>query len=293
MRIIFIGSVVFSQQALIRLIEMRANVVGVCTLEQSTVNADHSDLSSVCKAHDIPCVYAPDVNAAESMSWIADKQPDIIFCFGWSKLIRKKLLSIAPMGVVGFHPAALPANRGRHPIIWALVLGLKETASTFFLMDEGADSGDILAQERVEIRDEDNATTLYEKITQCALGQISCFVPKLASNTCPRSPQDDNRANVWRKRGKEDGRIDWRMSAHSVRNLVRGLARPYVGASFLYEGQEYIVWNTEIIANVPDNAEPGKVLEVSGAGPIIKCGEQGVRLLKMEPAFRPPCGEYL
>ena len=61
-----------------------------------------------------------------------------------------RILDLAPLGIIGFHPAALPRNRGRHPIVWALVLGLEETASTFFFMDKGADTGDILSQEKIK-----------------------------------------------------------------------------------------------------------------------------------------------
>jgi methionyl-tRNA formyltransferase len=63
------------------------------------------------------------------------------FCLGWSNLLKAEILKAAPLGVIGFHPAALPANRGRHPLIWALGLGLDETATTFFFMDKGADRG--------------------------------------------------------------------------------------------------------------------------------------------------------
>ena len=59
-------------------------------------------------------------------------RPDIIFCFGWSRLIKEELLKIPKKGVVGYHPAMLPKNRGRHPLIWALALGIKTTGSTFF-----------------------------------------------------------------------------------------------------------------------------------------------------------------
>ena len=83
------------------------------------------------------------------------------------------------MGIVGYHPAALPSNRGRHPLIWALVLGLTETASTFFFMDEGADSGDILDQRPVSILPSDDAKSLYERISQVAISQIRDFVPRL------------------------------------------------------------------------------------------------------------------
>lgn len=293
MRIIFIGAVSFSRSALERLIEIQAGVVGVCTLKESSINADHSDLSGVCEANGIPWVHAPDINSDESFQWIADKQPDVIFCFGWSRLIRKRLLNLTPLGVIGFHPAALPANRGRHPLIWALVLGLKETASTFFFMDEGADCGDILSQKMIKIEDGDNVGTLYKKVTRAALGQIQIFVPQLAAGKFPRMAQNNQHANTWRKRSKADGQIDWRMSARSIHNLVRGLARPYVGAHFLYHGHEFKVWNTELVMDVLQNIEPGKVIDVSARGPAVRCGEHGIRLLETEPPFNPVPGEYL
>ena len=79
---------------------------------------------------------------------------------------------------MGYHPASLPENRGRHPIIWALALGLKKSASTFFFMEEGADDGDILSQKEFEILYEDDAKSLYEKVTDMALNQIEDFLPK-------------------------------------------------------------------------------------------------------------------
>lgn len=65
------------------------------------------------------------------MNFISSLNPDIIYCFGWSKLLSPEIFCLAPKGVIGFHPTKLPHNRGRHPIIWSLVLGLEETASTF------------------------------------------------------------------------------------------------------------------------------------------------------------------
>ena len=104
----------------------------------------------------------------------------MIYCFGWSLLDES--LSIAPLGVMGFHPAKLPQNRGRHPIIWALALGLDETASTFFKMDLGADSGAILSQEVIEIKPNDNATSLYENILTVAERQVQEFTIELAND---------------------------------------------------------------------------------------------------------------
>lgn len=293
MRIIFIGTVEFSRRALERLLSMKAEVVGVCTLQESKFNSDHVNLNLTCKAHDIPWMYAEDINSAETLGWIKDKSPDVVFCFGWSRLLKKNLLGLAPLGVVGYHPAALPANRGRHPLIWALVLGLEKTASTFFFMDTGADSGDIISQREITIDSEDNARSLYDKVINCALDQIEEFVPQLAKGTYQRQKQDSQLANTWRKRDGADGKIDWRMSAHLIHNLVRGLAKPYVGAHFIVDGQEVKVWKAVVVGDVPKNIEPGKVLMLKDFMPVVKCGEDAICLLALEPSIELNVGRYL
>jgi methionyl-tRNA formyltransferase len=293
MRIVFIGTVEFSLRALERLLGMNAEVVGVCTLQKSKFNADHVDLAQLSNKHEIPWCYAEDINSADVMRWIRDRSPDVIFCFGWSRLLKQDLLGLAPLGVVGFHPAALPANRGRHPLIWALILGLEKTASTFFFMDAEADSGDILSQREILIDNGDDARSLYSKVTQTALEQITEFVPQLASGTFVRHTQDHQHTNTWRKRDSTDGKIDWRMSARSIHNLVRGLSKPYVGAHFIVDGQEIKVWKTAVVTDVPINLEPGKVLMQIGARPVVKCGEDAICLLVTEPSFDPILGSYL
>lgn len=105
--------------------------------------------------------------------------PDIGFCFSWSQLIKKEIINLFPKGIVGFHPALLPQNRGRHPLIWALALDLSETASTFFLINEGADEGDIISQRLISISYEDDAKTLYDKVLDAAIEQQSELVESL------------------------------------------------------------------------------------------------------------------
>lgn len=293
MRIVFAGMVEFSRSALEHLLAIEAEVVGICTLKESKFNADHVDLSGISAAHGIPWIYADNINSAKSLQWVADKAPDVIYCFGWSRLLNADLLQLAPLGVVGFHPAALPANRGRHPLIWALALGLDKTASTFFFMDAGADSGDILSQCEVIIDASDDARSLYGKVTAIAISQIEEFTPQLASRSFLRKPQPPQFANTWRKRGTADGRIDWRMSAQSIHNLVRGLTKPYVGAHFMADGKEIKVWKTAISPGSHKNIEPGKVLMPSGTGTVVKCGEDAVCLLETDPPFEPIVGSYL
>lgn len=293
MRIVFIGAVKFSLSTLAHLVALNAEIVGVCTLRQSKFNADHVDLTAFCEANGIPSFYVDDINSEEALRWIQKKLPDIIFCFGWSKLLKKDLLMVAPLGVVGFHPAALPANRGRHPIIWALVLGLKKTASTFFFMDAGADSGDILSQEEILINEEDNACTLYEKIIYTAENQITRFLPQIINGSFQRVKQDHQLSNSWRRRVEQDGSIDWRMSAQAIHNLVRGLTFPYSGAHFFLNGKEVKVWKTSIVLDAPDNMEPGKVTSYVDGVLVVKCGSNAIALLAIDPAIKIQAGSYL
>lgn len=293
MKILFIGSVTFSANALQQLIKMQADIVGVCTLKQSEFNSDHQDLSHIADQAHIPVCYTPDINSIDALNWIRQRNPDVIFCFGWSRLIRAPLLGLPRLGVIGFHPAALPANRGRHPLIWALVLGLPKTASTFFFLDEGTDSGDILSQVSLDISEKDNAGTLYKRVTEVAMEQIQEFVPRLADGSFQRQQQDASKANVWRKRGPADGCIDWRMSAESIYNLVRGLTRPYIGAHFVHSGALIKVWHSEHEPNVPANIEPGKILAIDSRGVLVKAGIGGIRLLEIDPEINLEVGSYL
>lgn len=293
MKILFVGAVEFSAKALQKLIELHANVVGVCTLEASVLNADHLDLTAIAQGAAIPVRYASDINSPETLDWISALKPDVVFCFGWSRLIKRPLLDLAAMGVVGYHPSLLPANRGRHPLIWALALGLRETGSTFFFMDEGADTGDILSQRVLPILAEDDAGSLYSKMTAVALSQIEEFLPLLSTCTFVRRPQERGSGNTWRKRGRQDGQIDWRMSALSIHNLVRGLARPYVGAHFMRDGQDIRVWRTEITETSQPNLEPGKVLASDARGVVVNTGQGAIRLLQIEPSVNMSVGEYL
>ena len=200
MRIVLIGCVEFSKRTLEKLISLGANIVGVVTRLAPGINSDFADLSILCRDAGIPCKYVEDINSTESINWIASRDPEIIFCFGWSALLKKQVLTLAPRGVLGYHPALLPRNRGRHPLIWTLALGLKESGSTFFFMDEGADHGDILSQFVVPVYDNDDARSVYDRITETGLAQIELFLPKLIANSHTRSRQDDSIANVWRRR---------------------------------------------------------------------------------------------
>lgn len=297
MNIVLIGCVEFSYMTLKHLLTLKdIKIVGIITRKESAFNADFHSLEPLAIEKEIPCFFAKGNDQNDMVEWLTKLKPDVVYCFGWSYLLKEEILKIPRLGVIGYHPAALPLNRGRHPIIWALALGLNETASTFFFMDEGADSGDILSQKKVQIAIDDDALSFYRKLTAVAIGQISDFTLQLAANDFPKIHQDHSKANYWRKRTKSDGQIDWRMSSKSIYNLVRALARPYVGAHCISGTEEIKIWKTEIVdPQFPDlkNIEPGNVLQVDDQNIVVKCGEGVLKLIDHEFKTLPEKGCYL
>lgn len=292
MKIVYIGCVEFSKLALLKLIDLNAEIVGIVTKEDSTFNADFCDISEIANLYSIPFKKVRDINHPNNISWIKKLSPDILFCFGWSSLLKNDLLNIAPMGVVGYHPADLPNNKGRHPLIWAKVLGLEETASTFFFMDSTVDGGDILDKVKFSIAFEENATELYKKMTNIAILQIESFLPMLISGTYTRKPQKKYLGNEWRKRGKQDGSMDFRMTTRDLCNLVRALAKPYAGAHCKYEGIEAKVWQVEPGRFTFRNIEPGKVLSINGKVIEVKTADASIFLVDHEIEILPALNSY-
>lgn len=295
MKVVFIGCVHFSKAMLEHIMTIDCiEVVGVITKKGSKINDDFSFLQPVALLHNIPCFFYNNKDDNDALYlWVKEKEPDVIYCFGWSHLLREDLISIPKIGVIGYHPAALPKNRGRHPFIWALALGLKETASTFFFIDPGVDSGDILDQVSIKIEDTDNVFSLYQRATELAMRQVEVFSPKLADDTFTRLSQNMSKTTHWRKRNKEDGRIDWRMSVKGVCNLVRALTRPYVGAHCMYKGEEIKIWKVRHSYKCEPNIEPGKIIDINQNEIHIKCEDGVIKLIEHEFNPLPEIGMYL
>ena len=298
MKVGVIGCVEFSEAMLRTLLDApEVEVVGVVTKTMSAFNSDFRDLGPLAQSHGAPVFHQGAGDQQAMIDWFRALAPDVIFCVGWPNLLDEGLLDIPRHGVVGYHPTDLPRNRGRHPIIWTLALGLEETASTFFRIDGGVDSGPILSKVKVPIGPDDDAGVLYARLIEAGRAQLSEIVRRLATGRQTLTEQDLGQGNVWRKRSKADGRIDWRMSARTIHNLVRALNRPYPGAwCEVGSGEarrEINIWKTRPAPCDQINLEPGRVLKVAGAVILVKAGDGAVEIIEHDFDVLPTEGDYL
>jgi methionyl-tRNA formyltransferase len=293
MKILVIGTVEFTKQMLQVLLNANINICGLISMPTNKLNSDYFDFREFAKSNKIPHLQVYEINSKEVRDWILKSNPDVIFCLGWSRIISTEILNIPTFGTIGYHPSELPMNRGRHPIIWALVLGLEKTGSSFFLMNEHADSGDIISQEIVIINPDDNSNDLYNKLIKVASSQILDICKNLVIGKLELSPQDTSVINYWRRRTKEDGKIDFRMSSKSIFNHVRALAKPYPGSYLIYKGQEVKIWNVNVVPCSNSNIEPGKIIDVSNRIITVKSGDGAVNIIDHEFIDLPFTGDYL
>ncbi|KIU35804.1 bifunctional UDP-4-amino-4-deoxy-L-arabinose formyltransferase/UDP-glucuronic acid oxidase ArnA [Atlantibacter hermannii] len=222
-------------------------------------------------------VFAPDdVNHALWVERIQKMAPDMIFSFYYRALLSEKILATARLGAYNLHGSLLPTYRGRAPLNWVLVNGESETGVTLHRMVARADAGDILAQERIAIADDDDAMSLHQKLVACAKILLASCLPTMKQGLIDGVQQDESRASVMPGRTPEDGRIEWSLPAKSIANLVRAVTDPWPGA-FGYVGTtKFIVWKAKA-HDIVHTAKPGTALSINPL--IIACGEGALEVL--------------
>lgn len=294
-RYIFVGSVEYSAYCLTALLEMNVNIIDIMcpNKDVSKFNSDYFDIGYVAKDFGKKVYYFK--NIKDEAEHIKEKNPDVVFVLGLSQLIPRHILEIPTIGFIGSHPALLPKNRGRHPIIWAIANGLNKSGITLFWMDEGVDTGDIWGQKEFEIDISDDASSVYEKVKKLSVAILKENIPDLDKGIIKRIKQDNLEANYWRKRTYKDGEIDWRMSSKRIYDLVRALSKPYMGAHCLHKEKEVKILKIKVLNEIErfENLEPGKVIAVNDSFVKVKTGDGVIEIIEHNFDHLPAVGDYL
>ena len=168
MNIIFIGGVKFSRDLLESILENNWSISSVFSYDNSKKKfySDFASFEEITTRFNVKHFKVDNINDKKNIEIIKEIKPDLILVMGWSQLLKNDILKIPKLGVIGSHPTELPKYRGRAPIPWSILKGLKESALTFFYIDEGTDDGDIIDQRKFKITDNDDATSIYNKIIE-------------------------------------------------------------------------------------------------------------------------------
>jgi methionyl-tRNA formyltransferase len=211
--------------------------------DRATTKSGRVYLDDFCTRHRIDLVKSPNVNDDEVRAAITAKGIDWLFIIGWSQIARQELLASPRRGALGMHPTLLPEGRGRAAVPWAILKGLPETGVTLFQLDEGVDTGPIIAQRRIPLNPETTATELYADVERAHTQLIADVWPNVVADRLQPTPQDPTAGSVWPGRRPEDGEIRSDMTIEQALRLIRATTRPYPGAFHLRPDAVLRIWS--------------------------------------------------
>ena len=274
MKIVFIGGVKFSHSILETILKGGFSIDLVFSYDESKENfySDYISFDEITKKHKIKHVEVMNINDIKNVELIKKIQPDLILVMGWSQLLKDEILKIPKLGVIGSHPTELPKYRGRAPIPWTILKDLKKSAETFFWIEEGTDSGDILDQEIFLIHSNENARSLYDKITDLGKKMIIRNLKLIEQGTIIRKKQDSTKfIEYWKKRTVEDGKINWNCLSNDIHKLVRATTEPYPGAFTFFRNGKIKIWKALLTTQV--SYKPGKIMQINNLGVFVGTGD--------------------
>ncbi len=216
----------------------------------------------------------------ETVAALSALGPDAAVVAAYGKFLPRVVLDIFPRGALNLHPSLLPRWRGASPIPAAILAGDTETGVTVMLVDEGMDSGPVLAQERVPILDDDDGETLSERLAAQGAELTAATLQRWLDGEIEATPQDESAATLTKRLTREDGRIDWTDEAARIARQVRAY-RPWPGSFTFWRGSRLEVLEASPVEGL--GAAPGTVHGSSAHPIVIETGDGALAVTALKP----------
>ncbi len=216
-------------------------------------------------------------NNEEFRGQLAGIAPDAIIVVGYGRIIPQWMIDLPPLGNLNLHASLLPKYRGAAPIQWAIARGESVSGVTTMRIDAGLDTGDILLQEEIPIAPEDTALTLAPRMAAIGAALMVETLRGLQSETVQPRPQDHSKATLAPILKKEDGQIDFQLSAREILNRLRGF-QPWPGAYTSFRGKNLHLWAARPVERAAAAAE----VMVESGHLFVGCGEGALEVLEVQ-----------
>lgn len=230
-------------------------------------------------------------NNDEFRGQLATLAPDAIIVVGYGRIIPQWMIDLPHLGNLNLHGSLLPKYRGAAPIQWAIARGENVTGVTTMRIDAGLDTGDVLLQKEIPIASEDTAMTLTPRMAAIGAALMVETLNGLKDGTIHPRPQDHAGATLAPILKKEDGQIDFQLTAREILNRMRGF-QPWPGAYTTFRGKNLHVWAAQLTDRKAASAE----LVIEGGRLIVGCGGgSSLRLLEvqLEGKKRMPAADFV
>ena len=284
MRVVYMGTPAFAIPPLEELLASGYNLVGVYTQPDRPAGRGRSMEASPVKTYALErglnVLQPTSLRNPDAHSQLAALAPDLIAIAAYGRILPPEVIGMSSGGCVNVHPSLLPRHRGPSPVAFTILEGDEMAGVSIMLLDEGMDSGPVIAQEVEPILPEDTTETLTDRLFRRGAKLLVDSLPRFLQGDMISQPQDEARATYAPRLTKEAGEIRWELSAESIWRQVRAY-HPWPGSYTRWEGRLLKVLEAVPLpgtgVDVPGKALP---LEKDGPAPVGVAAGEGVLGLK-------------
>ena len=279
MKIIFAGTPQFAAHALEALIIEGHEIALVLTQPDRPagrgMKLNASAVKLLAQKHKIALLQPRSLKQPEVYEQLSKVCADVMVVAAYGLILPSIILNTPRLGCINIHASLLPRWRGAAPIQRAILAGEQETGITIMQMDRGLDTGDILLQRSTSILNNDNANTLYDKLSILGSSCIVTALHLLQNEKITAVPQTKENVSYASKLEKIEAKINWQMNAEEISYAVRAF-NPYPVAHSVIDGFPLKIFQARAITNTI--GRPGEILSTKQEGIVVACGKDALML---------------
>lgn len=277
MRIVYMGTPEFAVPSLQVLADAGHDVAAVFTQPDRPKGRGHQLQASPVKEAAVRLgipVHQPErIRRPEQVELLRSMGADAMVVVGYGQIIPQSIIDIPRFGIVNVHGSLLPKYRGAAPIQWAIANGETVTGVTTMLINAGLDTGDMLLKAGLPVGERETALEIGPKLAELGADLLVKTLAGLEAGTVTPEPQNDAEATLAPILTKENGRIDWTMTAKQISDRGRGFL-PWPGTWTTFRGQILHIWRSKP-ANDIGLGVPGSV-HMKDRRLLVACGQDTV-----------------
>ncbi len=286
-RVVFMGSPDFALPTLEEL-HRHYQVVGVVTQPDRPAGRGRkeqpSDVKKLALELGLPIFQPKSLRKLSAVAQLAEWKPDLIVVAAYGQILPQAVLEMPSKGCLNVHASLLPAWRGASPIQAAIANGDEKSGVTIMLMNEGLDTGGILAQRSVPIRPGTTATELSDQLAHLGARTLIEILPSYLRGALGAIPQDDSRKSYAPKLIKQDSLLDFSLPAQTLLNKVHAY-QPWPGAVYEWRGKHLKIIEAHV--HMTFEGKPRERFVVNGL-PAVCTGEGLLVLDTVQPEGKKP-----
>ena len=232
----------------------------------------------VAEKYNIP-VFQP-IKIRDDFSFIDKVKPDLVITLAYGQIVPVDFLNKIPMGCLNLHGSLLPKYRGASPVQTALINNEKVTGVTLMEMVKAMDAGRMYAKKEVVIDEEDNATSLFDKIKEAALALVLEALPLYIKGELKGEMQDESLVSFCSTIKPEQEKLDLSLPAQSVVGWIRGLSDE-PGAYLYLNSQKIKIYKAKVVNNIVSQ-QLGEIVKADKNGLLFQAKDGQIAILELQ-----------